>query len=95
MSWAEPMLVLNGCWYDQNATGNDDAYYAAVKDAAETIDSEERTKKVGDIQIDIMFKNVNIIPLYSDVTYSAYNEQLQGVVVNNDGTMFVNDFKYE
>ena len=95
MAWAEPMLVLNGCWYDQNATGNDDAYYAAVKDAAETIDSEERTKKVGDIQIDIMFKNVNIIPFYSDVTYSAYNEQLQGVVVNNDGTMFVNDFKYE
>ena len=45
------MLVLNCCYYDKDAPGNNDDYYASVEDAATTIDAAERTQKIGDIQI--------------------------------------------
>ncbi len=46
LSWAEPILVLNGCYYDKNAPGNTDEYKAMVEDVATTVDTDERTKKI-------------------------------------------------
>lgn len=93
LEWAEPMLVLNCCYYDQNAIGNDDDYYAAVEDAATTVDNEERTKKIGDIQT-AMFDNVNIIPFYSDLSYIAYGSWVKGVNVLSNGTLYYNDITF-
>ena len=93
LSWAEPMLVLNGCYYDQNAPGNDDEYYEMVEDAATTVDSDERTEKVGEIQMRI-FENVNMIPMYAELGFVAYNSDLQGFNVLADGTTPLNDLAY-
>lgn len=93
LEWAEPILVLNCCYYDQDAPGNTDEYYASVEDAAATIDAQERIDKIGAVQIE-MFKNVNIIPLYSDVSYIAYRNELKGVNVMKNGTMYYNDFEF-
>ena len=93
LEWAEPILVLNSCYYDLNAPGNTDAYYEAVADAASTVDSEERTEKIGKIQMD-MFKNWNMIPFYSDVNYMAYNNDVQGIEIMSNGTLFWNDISF-
>ena len=58
LAWAEPILILNTCYYDKNAPTATDAYYAEVKDIAATVDSDERTKKIGDIQMK-MFENID------------------------------------
>lgn len=93
LSWAEPMLVLNGCYYDKNAPGNTDEYYDMVEDAATTIDSDERTKKVGEIQMHL-FENVNMIPLYAELGFVAHNSDLKGFNVLADGTTPLNDLTY-
>ena len=46
LSWAEPMLIFNACYYDLNAPGNTDQYYADVEAAATTIDTDARTELV-------------------------------------------------
>ena len=93
LSWAEPMLVLNACYYDKNAPGNTDEYRALVNDAKTTVDTDVRTKKVGDAQMHI-FENVNMIPLYSELSFTAYNSELKGFNVLGDGTAPLNDLAY-
>lgn len=93
LSWAEPMLVLEGCYYDLNAPGNDDAYDDLVAKAAGTVDTDERTKLIGDIQMKI-FENVNMIPMYAELSFTAANAELKGCNVLGDGTMPLNDLTY-
>lgn len=93
LSWAEPILIFNSCYYDQNAPGNNDEYRALVAETAATIDGEERTELVGDVQM-MLFENVNMIPLFSDQSFIAYNSDLKGVNVQPDGTMALNDLSY-
>ncbi len=93
LSWAEPMLIFNACYYDLDAPGNNDAYYAKVTEAATTSDGAERTKLVGEIQMG-MWENVNIIPLYSEVSYTAISSNLKGYNVLIDGTSTINDLSY-
>ncbi len=93
LEWAEPILVLNACYYDLNAPGNTEEYYEAVSDAASTVDSDERTEKIGQIQMD-MFENWNIIPFYSDVNYMAYSNDVQGIEIMSNGTLFWNDISF-
>ena len=93
LEWAEPMLVLNCCYYDMDAPGNDDAYYEAVADAASTVDSDERTARIGEIQ-KAMFENWNIIPFYSDVNYIAYKDYVKGLTVQADGALYWNDVSF-
>ena len=92
LEWAEPILILNACYYDQNAPGNTDAYYAAVADAAATVDADERIAKVGEIQKE-MFENWNIIPFYSEATYVAYNDYVKGINIVN-GSLHWNDLSF-
>ncbi|MGN0658249.1 MAG: ABC transporter substrate-binding protein [Emergencia sp.] len=93
LSWAEPMLVFNCCYYDQNAPGNNDAYYDLVDKAAGTVDPEERNQLVGDIQMKL-FENVNMIPMYAELSFTAVRNDLQGCNVLGDGTMPLNDLSY-
>ena len=90
LAWAEPILILNTCYYDKNAPTATDAYYAEVKDIAATVDSDERTKKIGDIQMK-MFENIDILPFYSEIGHLAYSSGLSGVKINSDGSLDWND----
>ena len=76
LEWAEPILILNACYYDLNAPGDTDEYAAAVADAAATVDADERIAKIGEIQ-KAMFENWNMIPFYSEATYIAYNDSVK------------------
>ena len=92
LEWAEPILILNACYYDLNAPGNTDEYAAAVADAAATVDADERIAKVGEIQKE-MFENWNIIPFYSEATYVAYNDSVKGIRISN-GSLYWNDLSF-
>ncbi len=93
LAWAEPMLIFNACYYDKKAPGNTDEYYAQVEKAAKELDTDKRTKMVGDLQIG-MFKNVNIIPMYSELGFTALNKDLKGFKVMADGTAAMNDLTF-
>lgn len=93
LEWAEPILVLNGCYYDQNAPGNTEEHYAAVAEAAAMVDANERATKVGEIQKE-MFKNWNIIPLYSEAAYIAYNDYVKGIKIHTGGNLYWNDLSF-
>lgn len=93
LSWAEPMLIFNACYYDLNAPGNTDEYYADVETASTTVDTDERTAMVGDLQMHL-FENVNMIPWYSELSFTAINSGLQGFNVLADGTVPLNDLTY-
>ena len=87
------MLVLNCCYYDKNAPGNTEAYKAKVEKAAHEVDTDKRTEMVGDIQMDI-FKNVNMIPMYAELSFTAINSELKGFNVLADGSATWNDLSY-
>ena len=76
-----------------NAPGNTDQYYADVEAAATTIDTDTRTELVGDLQMHL-FENVNMIPMYSELSFTAMNADLQGFNVLADGTAPLNDLSY-
>lgn len=93
LGWAEPILIFQCCYYDQDAPGNTDAYYAKVEKAAHETDTDKRTEMIGDIQMDL-FENVNMIPLYAELGFTAYNSSLQGYKVLADGSSVWNDITY-
>ena len=93
LSWAEPMLIFNACYYDLNAPGNTDQYDADVEAAATSIDTDARAELLGDLQMHL-FENVNMIPMYSELSFTAMNADLQGFNVLADGTAPLNDLSY-
>ncbi|NCB41395.1 MAG: hypothetical protein EOM59_02045 [Clostridia bacterium] len=90
LEWAEPILILNCCFDDPNAANNNEAFYAAINDAATTVDDQERSDKLGAIQIEL-HKEWNMIPVYSDVYYVAHNSALKGVNILQNGFIYWND----
>ena len=93
IGWAEPILVLDILYNDPTAPDNTDEFYEKVEDIAHTINTVERTQKVGDLQKE-MFDNMDVIPLYSGLTYLAYNADLKGVHFKTDGTYDINDLSW-
>ncbi|MCI8608337.1 MAG: hypothetical protein HFE73_01680 [Firmicutes bacterium] len=93
LSWAEPILVFQCCYYDQNAPGNTDEYNALVEKAATTVDPDERTELVEELQMHL-FENVNMIPMYAQLSFTASKAGLKGCNVLGDGTMPLNDLAY-
>lgn len=85
-------IILTGIHIASYGAENDDGY-ESVSDAATTVDTEERTAKVGEIQKK-MFENWNIIPFYSDVNYIAYKDYVKGVTVHSDGALYWNDISF-
>ncbi|MBQ6583236.1 MAG: ABC transporter substrate-binding protein [Mogibacterium sp.] len=90
LEWAEPILILNNCYYDKDAPTATDEYYEMVNDIAATVDSAERTKKIEEIQMK-MFENLDIIPFYSGKGFMAHRAELQGINIKADGTYEFND----
>lgn len=90
LEWMEPILILNSCFSDKDAPGNDQAYIDAVNAAAAIVDDAERAVALGKIEIE-QNKNWNMIPLYSDVAYIAHSTRLQGVNILPNGFIYWND----
>lgn len=93
LSWAEPILIFDCCYYDKNAPGNTDEYEKMVRAAAHELDAEKRTEMIGDIQMHL-FENVNMIPMYAELSFTAMNKDLKGFNVLPDGSAPLNDLSY-
>ena len=93
LAWAEPILILNRCYYDQNAPGVLNGQKDKVYEIASTIDSNERTKKIGELQKE-MFKNIDIIPIYTEKQFMAHNKELKGFEIKKDGSYAFNDLTW-
>ncbi len=94
LEWMDPILILNSCFDDPDAPNNTDEYYAKVADAAATVDDNERSEKLGEIQMEDLYPEWNMIPLYGDVTYIAYNSDLKGINVLSNGFLYWNDLSW-
>ena len=93
LAWAEPILILNCCYYDTTAPTATKEYYDMVKDIAATVDSDERTKKIGDIQM-MMWENLDMLPFYAEETALAHSNDITGFNMKSDGTYDFNDIRY-
>ena len=94
LGWAEPILILNMCYYDLNAPGNDKEYRELVEDIATEPDTEKRIEKIGDLQMRI-FEHMDMIPLFMDNEYTAIRKEIKGIVAKSDGTLSLADMYYE
>lgn len=90
LSWAEPILILNSCYNDKNAPGNDDKYSELTKACSGETDSKKRVDRICDVQM-YMFENLNIIPFYYDNKFAAVRDNIEGLIVQSDGTTMMND----
>ena len=93
LGWAEPILILNMCYYDKNSPGYNDQYLELVKTCSSEPDTEKRVDKITEVQMH-MFENVDMIPLVGDNGFEAFRSGLTGYVVQKDGTMLLNDLSY-
>lgn len=92
--WGEPILILNYCYYDPNSKSDEDfkLYKDMVKKCVNEPDSDKRTQLIYDIQMEI-FKDCAMVPLYSDVEYCAYRNDIEGLIVTANGDIYFNDIK--
>ena len=95
LEWAEAILVLNYAYYDPNTKSDADmqVYKDLIEKAATSSDMDQAVEYVYEAQME-MFKDCAIVPLYSDVSYCAYRNDINGLVVCGDGTLFYNDINY-
>lgn len=95
LEWAEAILVLNYAFYDPNTKSDADmqVYKDLVEKAATSSDMDQAVEYVYEAQME-MFKDCAIVPLYTDVSYCAYRDGINGLVVCGDGSLFYNDINY-
>lgn len=93
LGWMEPILIMNSCFDDKDAANNTDEYMDAVNDAAATVDDAERAEKLGDIQINTLYPEWNMIPLYSPKAYIAHSDRLEGINILPNSFLYWNDLK--
>ncbi len=93
LAWAEPILIFNISYYDKDAPGNTDAYKEMIRKAASTVDANDRTEVIRELQMS-MFENLDIIPFYTSLDFAAYTNGLKGVNVLSDGSIPLNDLSF-
>ncbi|CAK7029140.1 ABC transporter substrate-binding protein [Tissierella sp.] len=94
LQWGEPILILNYCYYDLNSKSKEgfQAYKDLVNQCVNEPDSDKRTQLISDIQMSI-FEDCAMVPLYSDVEYCAYRNDIEGLLVTENGSIYYNDIK--
>lgn len=94
LQWGEPILILNYCYYDPNSKTEEDfkAYKDMVNKCVNEPDSNNRTQLIGDIQMKI-FEDCSMVPLYSDIEYCAYRNDIEGLIVTETGGIYYNDIR--
>jgi len=92
LSWGEPFLVLNYAHYDPDNLIGDElaAFQALLDDAVTEVDPDLRAEKVG-LAEDKIMEDLSLIPVYSDVEYTAYRNDLAGFLYTNLGNYYFND----
>lgn len=91
LGWMEPILIFNSCFDDKDAANNTPEYLDKVNAVASTVDDAERSEKLGELQINDLYPEWNMIPLYSPTNYVAHSERLQGVNILKNSFIYWND----
>lgn len=95
LGWSEPMLLLdNFCNRSDIAaecTNLDrEGYLAMVAKVRGTVDYDERTKLIAEVQ-EKLFDYATIMPLLRGTGYRCWSSKLGGVVSTPTGNLFLND----
>ena len=93
LGWAEPILILNMCYYDKNSPGYTKEYKQLVKNCSGEPDPEKRIDAITAVQMH-MYEAIDMIPLVADNGFEAFREGLKGYIVQSDGTLLLNDLSY-
>lgn len=91
LGWMEPILIFNSCFDDKDAANNTPEYLDKVNAVASTVDDAERSVKLGELQINDLYPEWNMIPMYSPKNYIAHSERLQGVNILQNSFIYWND----
>lgn len=92
LGWSEPFLLVdNFCGRNVKVTNPDsENYYAMVADARKTVDYDERTEKITEIQKKL-FDYCTIIPLVDNTGYRCWRSEIQGIVHTPTGGFYLGD----
>jgi len=91
LGWMEPILIFNSCFDDKDAANNTPEYLEKVDAVAATVDDAERSVALGELQINDLYPEWNMIPLYSPKNYIAYTDAITGVNVLPNSFIYWND----
>lgn len=92
LGWSEPMLLVdNFCNRNPECTNPDvDAYLALVAKARGTVDFDERTQVITQLQ-KMLFDFNTIVPLYNETDYRVWRADIKGIVYTENGAFYLND----
>ena len=98
LGWSEPMLLIdNFCNRSDIAaecTNLDrEGYLALVAQARQTVDYNERTEVITEIQKKL-FDYCTIMPLYQPTDYRCWRAELKGIVTTATGGFYLSDVSY-
>jgi len=89
LGWGEPLLILNLLKYVV-PEADKDAFQALIDKTASTVDYDERTKAVAEVERMIQ-ENFYAIPLLTPITYAAYSTRYNDIVYAGLAGLFLND----
>lgn len=92
--WSEPILLLNMLMSDPAnlvACDQESAYYDAIAAASHTVDSDERTAMIYDIE-KILSDNMITVPLYTGVSTFVF-AGVSGIDIVGNGSIYFNDMQ--
>ena len=98
LGWSEPMLLINNfCNRSEIAAANSnldlEGYLALVDKARTTVDYNERTKVITEIQKKL-FDYRTIMPLLRGTDFRCWSSKLDGIVYTKTGGFWINDLHY-
>ncbi len=94
LGWMEPILIFNSCFDDKDAANNTPEYLEKVDAVAATVDDAERSEKLGELQINDLYPEWNMIPLYTPKNYIAHLDRLEGVNILSNSFIYWNDLGF-
>ena len=92
LGWSEPFLLLDMfCSRNPEVTNPDpEGYNAMVADARKTLDYNERTEKIVEIQKKL-FDFTTIIPILDNTGYRCWRSEIKGIVHTPTGGFYLGD----
>lgn len=95
LGWSEPMLLVNNFCNRSDIAAecsnlDREGYLKLVAKARATVDYNERTKVISEIQMKL-FDYATILPLIRGTDYRCWSSRLAGIVSTPKGSLYLND----
>jgi len=90
LGWGEPILLLNRFTRGPASNPNPDVYYDLVHKCSAEPDYDKRTEYVFQCQ-KMLFDYGTVVPLFSPVSYCAFREEVEGLIITERADLYLND----